>query len=214
MSVIRRASPDHGKWESRLSNLASGENGEITDIKIEEWSQPPELYDDYEYDDQGILIGEFKYHQSHPFQSDKKKDITVNFMYRNGSDLFILDTGRDDELDGEIIRKLNSKLSDNTEIYPGINTSRKNIWDFVRSAEDIGRVQVLKEGEVIDINEIELPEDEIEDLIIWDAELIFENPETGEQQVVIYSDESITLPGASLEEIEYILQMFEQKLIS
>lgn len=212
MSEIRQASPDNGQWEDRLSSLSSGENGEISDITIEEESASARI-EGYEFDGQRILYGEFTFHEQHAF-GDSQTSTRVEFMYRADSQLFVLNTGQSDERDGEILREINGRLSEDNRIYPGINCSRQNVWQFIQAASNIGRVRVIDDKEVVDKDELELSEEELIDKMVWDAELFFENPETGEEKLVIYDEESLFVDVSSLRDMEYILQIFEQNLLS
>lgn len=212
MSEIRSASPDSGMWEERLRSLTSGE---LTNLTVSKWEAESKLVDQkYEFENQSIIVGSFTYLESHPFNPENDRENEVRFMYREDSELFLIQTEREDEIKDEVIRKLNELLPDDAQIFPGISLPRKKVWDYVGAADTPGEVHVLHESSVVNVEELDINEDEKEELIVWEAELFFNNPHTGDEHRVIYSDDAIILPGITFDEIEYLIQLTEQILLT
>lgn len=213
MSEVRRASPD-GLSREEIADLLSGDSGEVKDLEIKERYPATGYHDEYPFNGQAIIIGKFTYHDDHPFDEDRSREVPVDFMFREESRLFILNTGQQNNVNDEILRILNSHLPSDTRLQPEFGGSRKEIWNFIRSGSRFQRIRVWDDGSITDIDELELPEEELTDKLVWDAELYFEHPETGEEDLVIYNEESLFVEVESLSEIEYIIQAFEQSLLS
>lgn len=212
MSEIRQASPDNGQWEERLEGLSSGGSGEISEVTVERLTVESKI-DGYQFAGQEILYGQLVYSESHPF-ADREIETHVEFMYRPLSQLFILNTDQNDERDGEILRDIKGKLADEAEIHAGVGCSRKSTWDLIESASTVGQVRVLDEGSVVDIDQLELEIDDLRRKIVWDAELYFTDPESGDEKFVIYNEDSFHVDADSLRDIEFVIQIIEKHLTS
>lgn len=212
MSEVRRASPN-GLPREEIADLLSGDSGEITDLEIIE-RYPATGYDaGYPFEDQTVILGEFIYQDDHPF-SDGSRSVPVDFMFREDSRLFIFNTGQQSNVNNEILRALNSNLPADTRLRPDFGGSRSEIWDFIRKASRKNRIRVWHDDSLVDTDELDMPEEELTDKLVWDAEIYFEHPETGEEDLVIYNEESLSVAVESLSEIEHIIQAFEQTLLN
>ena len=212
MSEIRRANSDNGFSGNQLSNSLSGKNGEITDVEICDQREATALIDDYQFVGQKVIIGSFVFTEIHPFK-DSGRQIPVDFMYREDSRLFIVRVSQGGISD-EILREINSRLPPNVRIQGGIGGSREDIWNFVLSASRFGRIRIWHDEEVVDKNELDLTSEKLRNKLLWDAELYFEHPETGEEFLVIYNEESLSIDVDALNDMEHVLQCFENSLLA
>ena len=213
MSEIRRVSPDHGLQRDEIDGLDSDGNGNISNISTQVNSANA-LFPSYSFEGQEIIQGEFTYEEPHQFDSERTQTVDAEFMYRTGTDLFILTTQRDNYIADEVVREINSRLSDEYTIRKGLTGSLEDVWGFIKSADHKGSIRIIDESdEIVDIGETDLDEDEITKRMVWDAELFFEGPESRTEIPVIYDGESLTIQVEKLEEAEYVIQLFEEYLL-
>jgi hypothetical protein len=211
MSQVRRANRNGELSEGRIVGLLSGDTDKIRNVKTTEEYRAPQQVPGYRFSGQVVTVGEFDYVDEHPF-AESDRLVSVDFMYRDKSRLFIFQVQQDD-LSGEVLREINTSLPSDIRIQPGFGGSRRDIWDFILAAEQYGEIHVLHEGEIVDKDDLELSETELRDKVIWDAEVYFRNPETQERNLVIYHQESLHIQADDLRDVEYLIQVFEDTMI-
>ncbi|MDG5778930.1 hypothetical protein VB773_04875 [Haloarculaceae archaeon H-GB2-1] len=220
MSEVRRATPKARSWRDTLRTLSSDK---ITDV--ETVSEPVEepLFEEYPYSNQEIIKGRFTYLLYPPRDGDPTP-IAMNFFFRTGSKLFILDPGRRDNLSDQVLFELRSLLTDKMSILPGSSVSRKGLWNFIQSAYEVREVTVRADPGQIEssgseriteqegvVSYEQLPSDPnvIGERKVERAELVFQ---FNGRFDVVYSDDILSVNGGD-EQFEYAVQKFEAEAI-
>lgn len=215
MVSVRKASSDLSEWESLLPSLSNGQL-EISSIDITE-VEP--IVEDYPYVDQKILKAKFSYTITNPFDESISRKYSGELIYRGGSNILIVDSGADTPSSSEIIHKLEQKLPENTNIYPGLYPTKQAIWDFIKEADGILKIEVLFQNELYEYDEIDPVDssDIIGNYIVERADLLFEHD--GQEKIVTYADDSLHIHSepsdsqTTTDQIEYIIQIFEREVV-
>lgn len=219
MSEVRRATPKAKSWRDTLRTLSSDK---IIDVEVV--SEPVEepLFEEYPYPDREIIKGHFTY-LLHPPRGGEPTPISMNFFFRTGSRLFILDPGRRDNLSDQVLFELRSLLTEKMSILPGSSVSRRGLWNFIQSAYEIREVTVRVNPGEIESNWSErisdqegvvsfdqLPSDDvIGEKKVERADLVFQY--NGRFDVV-YADDLLSVSGGD-DQFEYAVQKFETEAI-
>jgi len=209
MSKVRRAGPDENTWREYLQEVS---NGKIANFDFD--SEPVTVQvENYPYGSQQIIQGRFDYVTEHPFNGSTS-ETPVEFQFRTGSRLFAIDTlGNSDDL-SDIFNAFKSRLPDEIDIAPGLSGSREGLWRFIQAADEVLSVQVVHDGEIVEYDEIEdTPVEEvIGEVMIWEANLVFEHAGSGQPIDVIYDEESLFIRSDLEGDAEYILQILEREV--
>ena len=219
MSEVRRATPKAKSWRDTLRTLSSDK---ITDVEVE--SEPVEepLFEEYPYENQEIIKGHFTY-LLHPPRDGEPTPISMNFFFRTGSRLFILDPGRRDNLSDQVLFELRSLMTDKMSILPGSSVSRRGLWNFIQSAYEIREVTVrVDPGEIESsgnerisdqegvVSFDQLPSDDvIGKKKVERADLVFQ---FNGRFDVVYADDILSVSGGD-DQFEYAVQKFETEAI-
>jgi len=220
MSEVRRATPKAKSWRDTLRTLSSDK---ITDVKIE--SEPVEepLFEQYPYANQEIIKGHFTY-LLHPPRDGEPTPIPMDFFFRTGSRLFILDPGRRDNLSDQVFFELRSLLTDKMSILPGSSVSRRGLWNFIQSAHEIrevtvrvdprkiessGSEQISDQEGVVSYDQLPSSDDVIGEKKVERADLVFQ---FNGRFDVVYADDILSVSGDD-DQFEYAVQKFEAEAI-
>lgn len=215
MVSVRKASSDLSEWESLLPSLSNGQL-EISSVDITE-VEP--IVEDYPYVDQKILKAKFYYTITNPFDESISRKYSGDLIYRGGSNILIVDTGSDTPSSSEIIHKLEQELPEKVKIYPGLYPTKQAIWDFIKEADRILKIEVLFQNELYEYDEIDAVDssDIIGNYIVERADLVFEHDE--QEEIVTYADDSLHIhsePSDSqtiTDQIEHVIQIFEREVV-
>ncbi|MFD1645562.1 hypothetical protein [Haloarchaeobius litoreus] len=212
MSQLRRARSGQALTDSVFSTISGGDSN-IVDFNWSSDTVEP-LIDDYPYSGQKIFRGSFTHLQEHPFSENDVRETDFEFLYREESRIFILDTNGPSEAISDAFSAINSRLPNGLRIQPGLSGSRSAIWGFIQTADEIGEIKVWKDNDIVPVDQIESSKEELMgETIVWDAELFFDNPEDSGQNLVIYNEESLSSATGSIEELEYVIQLFEKTIM-
>jgi hypothetical protein len=210
-SLRSTQSPD-GRWMEILSSLS---DDRITLSSITDHAVEP-LVNEYPYTDQHRLTGTIDYEEE--YDNDREPLVTRSvqgtFEFRTGSQMFILKMDTDIPTPETIIKDLNAALSQQVRIYRNLFVTPEYLWDFFEQADEILDITVLVDGE-------EQPYDEVEDTAV--GEVVGEYPVesarvvyryNGDAVHVKYANGSLSIRNASDEANEYVIQLFEQYVLS
>ena len=220
MSEVRRATPKAKSWRDTLRTLSSDK---ITNVEVVSESVEEPLFEEYPYANQEIIKGHFT-HLLHPPRNGEPTQIPMDFFFRTGSRLFILDPGRRDNLSDQVLLELRSLLTDKMSIKPGSSVSRKGVWNFIRSAYEVRRVRIKADPNKIESGSSERisdrqnvvsfdqlpPDDVIGGNKVERADLVFQ---FNGRLNVIYSDDLLSVVSEEDDQFEYAVQKFETEAI-
>lgn len=220
MSEVRRATPKAKSWRDTLRTLSSDK---ITDVEVESEPVEESFFEEYPYENQEIIKGHFTY-LLHPPRDGEPTTISMNFFFRTGSRLFILDPGRRDNLSDQVLFELRTLLTDKMSILPGSSVSRRGLWNFIQSAYEIREIMVrVDPGEiessgserisdqegVVSFDQLPSDDDVIGEKKVVRADLVFQ---FNGRFDVVYADDILSVGGGD-DQFEYAVQKFETEAI-
>lgn len=206
VSSLRRTRPIEDETEDLFADFSENDI-RLTSIEIRTATA---LCDNYQYDGQRILQGNFEYDE--PSQYGADRTVSIDFEYRSGSNIFILKTEVDFQI-SRFIQELNSISPNNFQIYRSLTPTRQHLWDFFRNSDGLVEMTVLtKKGQEVDMESLDEPMEEIaEKYPIESATAIFE---FGDQSIVTrYTEGTINIDTDDPKANEYITQLFERDVI-
>jgi hypothetical protein len=222
---LAKASELEKYWSSDLLTSKS----ERLEITSEERKRVEVACENYPYEEQVILYGQFKYH----LDGRRGYEPTANgkYLYRPESGLFFVQIRQSNVEENRVIEEINSAIGETAAITRVKAYSRQSLLNFLENAEQIFNLQIKgPEGETSlrDLLRDEEDgfgfhqlEDDLEDYLILSAKASFKKPDTDERRVVEYNRGKFTIPISYNEEdylldgtSEYIVQLLERDIIN
>jgi len=140
--------------------------------------------------------------------------MRLEFEYRDGSNLFILELNTDVSSIDRIINTIVDVFPRQFTIYRNLHASEDLLWEFFEQADSIIEIQVLDDGQEVpyqELNEIQ-PTDVIGNYAIERAEVGFVVED--HQIVVRYQQRDLQIKTDWEDGREYILQLFEREVLA
>ncbi|WP_158055876.1 hypothetical protein [Halorussus halophilus] len=149
-----------------------------------------------------------------PSQYTPGRDIELNFEYRDGSELFILELQTDVESVDQIAQHIADAIPQGFTIYRNLHAPEDALWTFLGQADSIIEIHVLEGGQEVPYREIEGVSREavIGNYTIENAEVGFVVDE--HQIVVRYQQGGLQIESDWPDGREYIIQLFEREVLT
>lgn len=168
------------------------------------------LCDNYPFTNQQSICGHFIYDE--PSEYTSGRDIEVNFEYRDGSELLILELNTDVNSMDNIAESLNEILPQELVIYRNLHAPEDALWSFLEQADRILEINILDEGKELPYEDVEgVPrEDVIGNYAIENAEVGFSH---GDHLIMVrYQGGDLQIETDWEDGREYIIQIFEREV--
>ncbi|RBI59997.1 hypothetical protein DMJ13_20130 [halophilic archaeon] len=179
-------------------------------IETESVESPEKRFEGYAFEGQDVVKGTYEYESNPMFGSPKT--ATGSFQLRKESGLVIIRMDDDQPHPESIFQSLDDVINGNTEIQEHFVPKRQRVWDFINAAYQKGEIKVLPPyGEVTSAAQIDVDEETLREYPIETAELVFEYE--GNEVVVAYSDDRLSIKTDDNANREYVLQVFESKIL-
>ncbi len=207
VSNLRRADTAKSSLAERLPELSTAR---LSLQSITSQSVEP-LHDDYPFSQQSYQ-GTIVYDE--PSQYTPGRDIELNFEYRDGSELFILELQTDVESVDQIAQHIADAIPQGFTIYRNLHAPEDALWTFLGQADSIIEIHVLEGGQEVPYREIEGVSREavIGNYTIENAEVGFVVDE--HQIVVRYQQGGLQIESDWPDGREYIIQLFEREVLT
>ncbi|KYH24010.1 hypothetical protein HAPAU_40890 [Halalkalicoccus paucihalophilus] len=204
---LRRADTAGPTWEGLLPETST-ENLSIEFVE----SEPAEpLCENYPFDQQ-IHKGTAIYKE--PSQYTSGRNISLDFEFRDGSNLLIIELKTDVTSIDSIYSSLADIVPTEITIYRNLHAAEDSLWDFFSQADRILKIHVLDNGFEVPYQEIEGvdKEDVIGNYAIETATVGFQYQD--ESILVKYDQGKLQIEASSEEGREYIIQVFEREVLA
>ncbi|WP_227380867.1 hypothetical protein [Haladaptatus halobius] len=208
MSNLRRADTVGPSLAERIE-ISSGAQLSIQSL-IFEGVEP--LVEDYPFSDQQIIRGSFLYDE--PSEYTSGREIDVDFEYRSGSQLFILELDTDVRSLDSVVQSLTEAIPQEFIIYRNLHAPEDALWSFLEHADRILEIDILDEGQEVPYDEVEgVPREEvIGNFAIEKAEVGFNVEE--HSIMVRYQGGDLQINSDWEYGREYIIQIFEREVLA
>ncbi|RZV05207.1 hypothetical protein BDK88_4230 [Natrinema hispanicum] len=207
VSNLRRANTGDNSLERYLTGLSTARLS-LKSVASEE-IEP--LCDDYPFS-QRVYQGTIIYNE--PSQYTPGREIEIDFEYRDGSQLFILDLETDVSSVDRLAQNVADAIPEGFTVYRNLHVPEDGLWSFLEQADSVIDIHVLDQGHEVPYDEVEgvSREDVVGEYAIEKAEVGF--VVDGHQIVVRYYQGSIQIETDWPNGREYILQLFEREAFS
>ncbi|MFY4811610.1 hypothetical protein ACOJIV_02735 [Haloarcula sp. AONF1] len=175
-------------------------------------SHPVEvLCDDYPFTQtvyQGVLL------YDEPSEYTPGREIKIDFEYRDGSGLFILELNTDVGSVDELAQAVSDAIPEQFTVYRNLHVPEDALWEFLSQADSVIDIRVLAEGSEVSYDEIEDvdPSKVIGNYAIESAEVGFVIE--GHNIVVKYHQGDLQIETSWVDGQEYIIQLFERDVLA
>lgn len=207
VSNLRRANTGETPLEGRLAELSTARLS-LESVFSEEIKP---LCDNYPFSQQ-VHRGTIVYNE--PSQYTPGRDIEVDFEYRDGSQLLILDLETDVNSVDRLAQSFADAIPAGFAVYRNLHVPEDSLWSFLKQADSIIEIRVLDQGQEIPYQEVDgvSREEVIGEYAIEKAEVGF--VVDGHQIVVRYQQGSLQIDTDWPDGREYILQLFEREVFA
>jgi hypothetical protein len=207
VSNLRRADTVESTLAERLESLSTTR---FTVQSISSRSVDP-LCENYPFT-QTVHRGTLIYDEQSTYTPGR--EIEIDFEYRDGSGLFILELNTDVSSVDKLAQAVSDAIPEQFTVYRNLHAPEDALWDFLSQSDSIIDIQVLVEGREVSYDEIEGidREDVIGEYAIESAEVGFVID--GHEIVVRYHGGDLQIETDWVDGPEYIIQVFERDVLA
>ncbi|WP_147302766.1 hypothetical protein [Haloferax sp. Atlit-19N] len=186
-----------------------GDSGpfEISDIK----SSPVEpLVERYPFE-QHKYEGTLTYHEESSYTPGRS--INVDFEYRDGSNLFIVEYKTDLSSTERLVREIETAVPQIQRIYRNLHAAEDSLWRFLESADRILEINVLVNGKETPYDEIEdVPREDVIGNYAIESAIVGLNHQ-GHSITVHYEHGTLQIESDWDRGTEFVIQLFEREIL-
>lgn len=192
-------------------SLCGGVQNRISVESIDSYTVEP-IVDQYPFNGQKIIKGTLSYEEESTHTSGRT--ITIDFEFREESDLFLTKFYTDVSSPDSITTRLAEAAPSQIKVYRNLHVPEDALWDFLMGADRILEITVLDQGEEVQYDEVDgvAKEDVIGEYSIEEASVGF--TEEDHNIFVRYRDGSLQIETDWERGREYIIQTFEREVIA
>lgn len=207
VSNLHRATNGNGHWEE-LTSKFSAENLSIESISSR---RVEPLCENYPFE-QTVYTGDLRYQEKSEITPGR--EIDIDFEYRPGSNLLIIELDQDVQSVQRIAKKIADGIPGTLNVYRNLHAPEDSLWEFLIQADRIIEINVLEDGEEKPYDQTEAtdPMEVIGSYPIENARVAYSFG--GENIVVEYCQGTLQINSDQTQAREYIIQLFEREVLA